>query len=420
MGLAQVDLTALSACNGSEIRESRRMNILLHDFAGHPFQAELSRELARRGHRVTHAWFAGDTGPKGRMAVVAGDPDGLGFLPLGAGLTYSKTNFRQRRAGDIAYGKELGAWVAQNRPDIVISGNTPTEAQEGLVAACAASNVPFIYWCQDFYSIAASRLLARKLPGIGHGIGAYYRFLERRQMRRAARVLHITEAFRPQTDRWGIPSDRVAVIPNWGAIDEIDVMARDTGWAHEQGLSDGTRFLYSGTLAMKHNPALLAGLAGDLSSDEELVLVSAGVGADHLQERAASLPRLRPLPLQPFDRFAEVLASGDVLLAVIEREAGTFSVPSKILSYLCAGRPIVLAAPRDNLAAQILRDTGAGTVVEPEDIAGFTKAALAYRDNPDAAARAGQAGRAYAEENFILSNVADRFETLFTEALSCQ
>lgn len=395
-----------------------RLTILVHDFAGHPFQAELSRELARRGHRVIHAWFAGDSGPKGRMARISEDPKGISFLPIGAGIIYSKTDFRQRRSGDIAYGHALAAQIAALKPDVVISGNTPTEAQERIVAACRSADVPFIYWCQDFYSIAVSRLLERKLPGPGHLVGAYYRFLERRQMRRAAKVLHITDSFCAQTDAWGIARDRIAVIPNWGAIDEIAVLGRDTDWARDQGLTPGTRYLYSGTLALKHNPELLAQLAQAAGPGEEVVVVSAGVGADHLQARVAAgdLARLRSLALQPFEVFDQVLGAGDVLLAVIEREAGAFSVPSKILSYLCAGRPIVLAAPRDNLAAQLLIQTGAGRVVEPEDAAGFVAAALAFRDDPKAAAQAGAAGRAYAEQHFVLSHVAARFEALFRDA----
>lgn len=396
------------------------MKILVHDFAGHPFQAELSRELAMRGHDVTHAWFAADTGPKGRLQCLDEDPQTLAFLPVGAGIEYSKTNFIKRRAGDIAYGREIADWVKTNTPDLVISGNTPTETQEPLVAACRANKIPFVYWCQDFYSIAASRLLENKLPVLGHIIGAYYRFLERRQMQRSTRVLHITEVFRAQTDAWGIPSDKVDVIPNWGALDEIDVLDRNTAWATQQGLKDGVRFVYSGTLAMKHNPVLLETLAGQLPANDEVVLVSAGVGADHLSDikNAGGLAQMRCLPLQPFESLPEVLASATVLLAVIEREAGTFSVPSKILSYLCAGRPIVLAAPKDNLAAQILVETGAGTVVEPEDIDGFRAAALAYANDPEKAAKAGLAGRKYAEDNFVLSRVADRFEALFSDAVA--
>ena len=171
------------------------MKILIHDFAGHPFQAELSRALAARGHQVIHAWFAGDIGPKGTLQKLEQDPNSLVFKPFGVGIDYSKTNFIKRRNGDVAYGREVAKYISLGQPDVVISGNTPSEAQESIVAACRTANIPFIYWCQDFYSVAASRLLEAKLPVIGHLVGAYYRFLERRQMRQSAKIIHITEAF---------------------------------------------------------------------------------------------------------------------------------------------------------------------------------------------------------------------------------
>ncbi|MBI1417892.1 MAG: glycosyltransferase [Limimaricola sp.] len=396
------------------------MHILLHDFAGHPFQVELSRALAARGHRVTHSWFARDSGPKGEMVRRDNDPQDLSFLPMGEDVDYSKSNLLKRRAGDIAYARTVRSWIEEARPDVVLSGNSPTEVQEAILAGAERASAGFIYWCQDFYSIAASRLLERKLPGVGHVVGAYYRRLEKRQMRRSDRIVHITDAFFEITDEWGIARDKISVIPNWGAIDQIQMMPRDNAWAQTMALGSGRRFLYSGTLALKHNPALLEALAQSLSDPDELVLVSAGVGADKLADkiRERTLQRMRILPLQPFEVFAEVLASADVLLAVIERDAGTFSVPSKVLSYLCAGRPIVLAAPHDNLAARILLQTGAGKVVEPEDISGFVAAAKAFRNDPELAAAAAATGRAYAEANFDLSRVTDRFEEIIREAAS--
>ncbi|MGZ9812016.1 glycosyltransferase [Pseudoroseicyclus sp. H15] len=389
--------------------------IVVHDYAGHPFTAELSRALAKRGWSVHHVLFAGDAGPKGRNAQVEGDPDRLTFHGLNIPGEYSKTDFLKRRRGDIEYGKKLGALIRELKPSLVISGNTPTETQEHLVNACRATDAAFIYWCQDFYSIAASRILEKKLPGIGHIVGSYYTFLERRQMRRADHVIHITEGFRAQTDRWKISNDKVSVIPNWGVIDEIPQLDRNTAWAREQGLGSGARFVYSGTLATKHNPKILSELARAVEGEGEVVVVAAGVGADNLAQEAAggALPALRLLPLQPFNRFPEVLASADVLVAMIEVEAGEFSVPSKILSYLCAGRPIVLAAPEDNLAAQIVTETNAGRVVPPGDIRSAVDAAKSFAADPDAAREAGAAGRAYAEATFDLKSVAAAFEAIF-------
>jgi colanic acid biosynthesis glycosyl transferase WcaI len=393
-------------------------HVMVHDYAGHPFTAEFARALARKGWRVTYVYFAGDEGPKGRNERLTDDPDSFVTVPLAIDGAYSKSNFFKRRQGDIAYGKRLARLVADVKPDIVLSGNTPTECQEYLVNACRAAGAQFIYWCQDFYSIAASRILSKKLPGLGHAIGAYYTFLERRQMRDAAHVVHITDGFLKVTDRWGISRARVSVIPNWGVIDEIPVLPRDTAWSARMGLARSKRVVYSGTLANKHNPDFLAQLAEQAGEDLDVIVVGFGVGAERLAKTSADLPNLTVLPLQPFAEFPHVLGAADVLVAVIEADAGEFSVPSKVLSYLCAGRPIVLAAPADNLAAQIIRQAGAGLVVGPDDKQGFIDAVQHLLSNDRTAREMGKAARTYAETNFALNHVAERFEKLLASVAS--
>lgn len=389
-----------------------RRHIMVHDYAGHPFTAELARKLACRGWQVSYVYFAGDGGPKGRNARLRDDPETFIPWPLAIDGNYSKSNFFKRRRGDITYGTRLAELVTRLKPDVVLSGNTPTECQEYLVQATAQTGAQFIYWCQDFYSIAAARILSKKLPIIGQVIGAYYTFLERRQMRNAAHVIHITDEFLKVTDRWGISRKRVSVIPNWGVLDEIPLMQRDTDWARCMGLTRAKRVVYSGTLANKHDPDFLAQLAATGGTDLDVVVVGFGVGAERLAQRGAELPNLKVLPLQPFRDFPQVLASADVLVAVIEADAGEFSVPSKVLSYLCAGRPIVLAAPADNLAARILREAGAGVIVAPDDKDGFITAVHSLLSDAEMAARMGLAARTYAEQNFDLNKVADRFEEL--------
>lgn len=393
------------------------MKILIHDYAGHPFQTQLSQELAKRGHSVTHAYFVGDQGPKGTM--VDSDEFDLTFAPVGITGDYSKSNFLKRWVGDRQYGTAIKKLIVELSPDLVISGNSPTEIQEQIVKACKSVNSRFVYWCQDFYSIAASRLLPKKLPVIGNFIGLYYRFLEKRQMHSADHIVHITESFCDQTDVWGVSRDKISIIPNWGAIDEIDMLDQSNAWSKDNGLEGDKAIVYSGTLALKHNPDLLLSVA---NSDEnaKMVVICAGVGKDYLTEEKEkkSLENLKILPLQPFDVFPQVLASATILVAVIEREAGEFSVPSKILSYLCAGRPIVLAAPKENLASKIVSDTGAGLVVEPEDIEGFVASVSHFLSDEAAMKKAGKAGRDYAEKTFLIGNVADSFEAAFESAMS--
>jgi len=392
----------------------RQPHVMIHDYAGHPFTAAFARHLAHCGvWRVTYVFFAGDGGPKGHNAPLPDDPSTFEIVGLEIARAYSKTNFIRRRQGDVEYGAAIAQCIAELRPDIVLS-SSPTECQEAVQRACAKVSARFIYWCQDFYSIAATKILSRKIPVLGQVIGAWYTFLERRQMRRADHVVHITDGFLSVTDRWNVPRDRISVIHNWGVIADIPVLERDTQWAAEQGLTRKYRAIYSGTLAAKHNPELLATLAADAQVDCDVVVIGFGAGADALMQRQNSLPALKVLPLQPFDILPQTLASADVLLAVIERDAGAFSVPSKVLSYLCAGRPIVLAAASDNLAARIVRESGAGVVVDPENIAEFVAQTRALLAAPEQRRAMGLAGRNYAEAHFDLNRVATTFEDLFS------
>lgn len=395
--------------------------IFLHDYAGHPFQAELSRALAARGHELTHAYFEGDAGPKGALARIDGDAPTLAFRPVSIGEPYSKTSFAKRRFQDLRYGKAAAQAILEARPQIVVSGNTPTESQVHVHRAARQVGARFIYWCQDFYSIAVSKILSKKIPVVGAGVGLYYVALERAQMRDSDAVILITEDFAPQTKAWGVDQTKLHVIPNWGAIDQIPLLSKANAWAEEHGFGGKTVFMYTGTLGLKHNPELLVDLARRYKGNPDIavVVIAAGVGVGKLEaaKAAEGLDNLHLLPLQPFERFAEVLATADVLCAVIERDAGEFSVPSKVLSYLCAGRPVLLAAPAANLAAKNIATNGAGLVSEPEDNAGWIANAERLMADEALRQKLGGAGRAYAEKNFVLDRVADRFETVFDAAM---
>lgn len=84
-------------------------------------------------------------------------------------------------------------------------------------------------------------------------------------------------------------------------------------------------------------------------------------------------------------------------------------MPSKTLSYLCAGRALLVAAPAQNEAARVVQRAGAGLVVSPDDPAEFIAAAERLLANRELCAQLGTNGRRYAEENFSIRKTADRF-----------
>ena len=218
------------------------MRILIHDYAGHPFQVALSRCLAGRGHEVAHAYFAGDPGPKGALRAARGPDDPVRFLGIGIGRPYDKGALAGRHLGDVRYGREAARAVAALRPEVVVSGNTPTAAQAQVIRACRAAGSAFVLWVQDFYSVAVSRLMRRRLGAAGVAVGAVYRAMERRQFGASDGIVVITDDFRPLAEAWAGAGPKVATIENWGALDEIGRGRATTALPGSSGSWRGSTF----------------------------------------------------------------------------------------------------------------------------------------------------------------------------------
>jgi len=333
----------------------------------------------------------------------------------------NKYSFLKRLGYERAYGHEFISLVAELKPDVILSGQTPSDPQLAMIQAATKMGIPVVTWVQDFYSMAVDKLARKKLPLIGALAGAWYRRLDSKCFEQSAEIVAITEDFLPILADFHVPGSKVTIIPNWAPLDELPQRPRVNDWAVRHCLCEKFVFLYSGTLAMKHNPELLVQLALRFRSDREVrvVVISEGPGAEYLSKRKVEggLDNLLILPFQPYSELPDVLATADVLLAVLETDAGVFSVPSKVLTYLASNRPILAAIPGNNLAARIIKTELSGLCVEPQDQAGWLKAAADLRVTANLRKKMAASGRAYAEREFDIERIAARFEKVLVKAL---
>jgi colanic acid biosynthesis glycosyl transferase WcaI len=268
-----------------------------------------------------------------------------------------------------------------------------------------------VFWLQDLYSVAMRATAEQRAGRVGRVAGQRFEALERSLLRQASAVVPITSDFLPLLGDWGVGSERCTVVENWAPLGELPTRPRDNAWRRAQGLGDRFVYLYTGTLGLKHRPELLFELAAHHVDDADVVVISEGMGATRLRElqEQRPLPNLKLLPFQPFGDYPDILGAADVLVALLEPTAGTFSVPSKVLSYLCAGRPILGAIPPENLAARTIERAGAGRVVPPVDQEAFLLAAKQLRNEPRLRVAAGALARRYAEATFDTATITDRF-----------
>lgn len=390
------------------------MRVLVFDFSGHPFQAQLSRELARRGHDVVHSWSAAYVSGHGHLSASEGDT--VRYEPVSAGRSIAKTDYLRRSLQELRMGADLVRHVRRVRPDVVLVSTTPVPMAVLLAAFLRLVRVPWVLWHQDVQAVAVRRLAGTKLSPVFALAARVLELGERFSARAAAAVVVITSAFRSVHDSWGT-GGKVEVIPNWAPLDEIVPVPRDNAWARRHGLDGVHTLLYSGTLGLKHDPALLPELARAVIDDGtpvRLVVVNEGPAVEVVRRRAVELEvPLTLLPFQPYDELPQVLGSGDVLVVLLEQDAGEFSVPSKTLSYLAAGRPVLGLMPESNLAAGLVLEAG-GYVAPPsrESLPGAARWAGSVLADPVRADHLGKESRRLAEERFALEGCADRFEAI--------
>src|ERR1700679_1428288 len=109
------------------------MRIMIHDFAGHPFQVQLSRELANRGNNVLHAFPEGLPGPKGRLGRSGDYPDHFRIEPVPLSKGFNKYAPLKRFVSQRKYARDLKQLISRYSPDVVLSGNTPIDVQAELL-----------------------------------------------------------------------------------------------------------------------------------------------------------------------------------------------------------------------------------------------------------------------------------------------
>jgi hypothetical protein len=94
------------------------------------------------------------------------------------------------------------------------------------------------------------------------------------------------------------------------------------------------------------------------------------------------IDRIELIPYAPHRGSLALQRDSEALLLLIPEADGRGKgvLSGKVFEYLAAERPILALVPPDGAAAQLLRDTGVGVVVAPEDVDGIARELKALRD----------------------------------------
>jgi len=240
----------------------------------------------------------------------------------------------------------------------------------------------------------------------------------------ADRVAVISDGFARNLCEKGVPAGKVEVLPNWVDTDFLKPGPKDNPVSRRHGLHDKFVVMYSGTVSISSNRALERVLeaAKILAGDPDIIFVIVGEGLkkEALRKKAASLGLRNTafLPFQPYRDLPDLLASADVLLVPLDKEKSQLSVPSKLYTFMAAGRPILGLAEPDSEVAILLREKECGLAVPSDGVAAVAEAVRTLERSPERRRLLGGNAREHVVRQFATDKILGSYDKLLRSMVS--
>ena len=388
--------------------------------ASHLFY-ELGGELVRRGHRVytitaMPSYFpTGQTGRyRGRFYMVE-DFDGIRTLRVKV-LSPARhiPVFRALWQFSLAFCFFfLGLFI--RRPDIILVYSPPLTLGITAWILSRLKGGAFILNVQDLFpqsvidlGILKNRILIR-----------FFEAMERFVYRHATTITVHSEGNRDHVVGKGARPEKVRVIPNWIDTDFLKPGAKLNDFSRKFGLDNKFVVSFAGVLGYSQDVDVILEAAHRLRSHPDILFLIVGDGVEkaRLVKKAQDLKldNVRFLPMQPRSVYPQVIQASDVSLATLHDFVRTPVVPSKILSIMAIGRPVVAGMDLSGDAPKLIARARCGITLPPNDVEGLVDAIIKLYHNQELREEMGRNGRRYAEKYLSLSVAVRTYEEMFAE-----
>jgi glycosyltransferase involved in cell wall biosynthesis len=248
--------------------------------------------------------------------------------------------------------------------DVVVTTSPPTSVHLVGAAVKRATGARWIADLRDSLVSNPHRRVESRLVRAKEAMGER---VARLVARYADAVTAVTDPIGEELRDLG--AERVKTIPNGCDFEDF------AGLSYEPG--PRFRLTHTGSFFGRRSPRpFLEALSG---ADTDIVARFVGDFRAADREWAEGLDlgdRLELHPYLPRRQVLELQKDSEALLLLIPESGGRGRavLSAKVFEYLAAERPILAAVPPDGAAADLIRETGAGVVVAPDDVDGLRAA----------------------------------------------
>jgi colanic acid biosynthesis glycosyl transferase WcaI len=302
---------------------------------------------------------------------------------------------------------------------IVYVGAQPAIAMLACVTARFLRR-PYVVNIQDLASLAAgdTRIVRNRL---------FLRLLSRFEWKAyagATGAMVLCESFRQALQDRGFPGQRIRLIRSPIDTERVRPVGRETNIRASIGIEqDAFVILHSGSMGVKQglaNVIRAAALLRDSAPEARWVFIGDGETRSEIVQLAKQLGMEGIVIFRPFfpeEDIARLFAAADILLLNQIKEVKDTVIPSKLLTYMAAGKAVLAAVNDCSQGAALLRNAGGGEVVEPENPESLADAVRRLMKDRNTLPVLGARNRAYAETNFDRRHILIEQERFLEEVV---
>jgi len=311
----------------------------------------------------------------------------------------------------------LTGWFL-GRHDVILVSSPPLTNGISADFISRVWRTPFVYNVQDIWPDVVIRAGVLSNPTAI----AFARRLEAYVYRRAHCITVISEDFRHNLEKKGVPQEKINVVPNFFDTDFVRPLEKENSFSRREGLTDKFVVLFAGN--MGHSQGLETVLEAARLLKEvpiiQFLIVGNGVAKGALQGYAEELGlhNTRFLTFQSQEAVPHMYATADVGLVPLRRGFTNESTPCKVFTIMSAGRPIIASVDTESDTWKLVQGAQCGFGTEPENPRALADAIRTLYRNRQMRTTMGRNGREYILKYHRPQKAAQKYHELFSSIVN--
>lgn len=335
---------------------------------------EAAEALAKRGWRVVVYTSARGYDDPGQVYPRRESRNGVDVrrLPLSS---FGKSSLATRLIAQALFMMQatVRGLFTRGLARVVVSTSPPFAGAGGSLIS-TIRRVPLVWWVMDLNPdqlVASGRIRPQALAV------RFFDLLNRWTLRQASRVVVLDRFMRERVLAKLSVAEKVHVIPPWPHEDHLALPTGPNSFRTRHGLAESFVVMYSGNHSDQNPLGTLLEATRRFASVPRVRFVFVGGGsgkADVERLIASGAANVVSLPYQPVETLGDSLSAADLHVVSVGEGMVGIVHPCKIYGAMAVGRPILLFAPVDCHAGDILAGRTIGWHVRHGDVDGAERA----------------------------------------------